>query len=156
MSFEKTVEAAKYHELPDHTKYRFAELEIGKAITPLTTLHLFASTPRQAAQNLLLQALVPAQAVPRKEHAFHEFLNAHSTIQPPKADVIQYLLVQGHSYSKIRELTSASYNTISKYKFGVPQLFPHYPYWDMEMLQKWNHIKKAINVFQENLAHCNN
>lgn len=152
MAFEKVFEN-KYHDLDQQTQYRFAELELGKAVQTLTTLYRHATTPRSASQNFLLGALVPKTTDTQKEEAFFHMLSSTYTINPPKAELIHYLIIHGHSYNKIRELTKTSFNTIAKMRFGIPIYYPSYPYWDQETLMKWERIKSTLNLFNEELAH---
>jgi hypothetical protein len=152
MAFEKVFQNT-YHELEQQTKYRFAELELGKSIHQLTTLYRHTTTPRAAAHNLLTAALVQTTMNNRNEEDFIHMLSSTYTLNPPKVELIHYLIIHGHSYNKIRELTKASFNTIAKMRYGLPIYYPTFPNWDEDMLAKWDRIKTTLNLFDEELAH---
>lgn len=152
MAFEKVFEN-KYHDLDQQTQYRFAELELGKAIQTLTTLYRHHTSPRTNAHNLLLNALITPTMNNQKEDSFINMLSSTYTLNPPKVEMIHYLIIHGHSYNKIRELTKASFNTIAKMRYGLPIYYPSFQFWDDETLQKWERIKSTLNLFDEELAH---
>jgi hypothetical protein len=151
MAYEKAFQN-HYHELDANTQYRFAEIELGKALITLSYLYEHATTPRSAAIQHLLSALVP-KIQPQQEESFVQMLQSSYTIHPPKHELIHYLIIHGHSYKKVRDLTGCAFNTISKARMGLPQYYPHYAYWDQYALATWNKLKRTLNLFNEDLAH---
>jgi hypothetical protein len=153
MAFEKAFEN-NYHELPLQTKYRFAEIELSKGINTLTKFYKFEPNARQKASATLYNAIVPNHMkVPEFEDRFYTMLSATYFNQPNKNEIIHYLIIRGKSYTKIRNLTSASFNTISKMRYGLPSYFPIFTLWNEEMLHNWNDIKANLNLFGEDLVH---
>lgn len=153
MAFEKAFEN-KYSDLDEQTKYRFAEIEIGKALATLTRLHRHTFSPRQKALNTILDLLIPKNRVNSEfEQLFVDAISSNYTVNPPKKEVIHYLMLKGHSYNKIREITRASFNTIAQRKIDFPRYYPAFSQWDSEMLQVWDGIKDAINLFDDELTH---
>jgi hypothetical protein len=153
MPFEKIIVNA-YHELNNPTKYRFAEIEIGKALSILTDLYRTKYQPRAAAVKTMYELLIPQRYQGAEmETQFIEAFRNQRTFNPPKAEVIHYLLVRGHSYTKIRNLTSASFNTIAAMRFGLPEYYPSFPNWTPDILLQWESVKKGFNLFNEELAH---
>jgi hypothetical protein len=153
MVFEKSFENS-YHDLPQSTKYRFAEIELSKALNTLTRFYKNEFNPREKASITLYSSITPKDLqTPEFEDRFFRTLSSTYFNQPNKIEIINYLLVKGHSYTKIRSLTSASFNTISKMRFGVPTHHPIFNLWDQEMLDNWNSIKENLNIWSESLAH---
>jgi hypothetical protein len=156
MAFEKAFQN-NYHDLDQNTKYRFAEIEIGKATITLSLLHKYHYFPIQKAHNIILDALAP-----KEEHSdiwkrdFQNALNSTSFTSPPKTELIHYLILKGHTYKRIRDVTSASFNTISGLRYGLPTYYPRFNRWDEDTLNKWNDIKATLNLFNEELAHTKN
>lgn len=153
MVFEKSFENS-YHELPQSTKYRFAEIELSKALNTLTRFYRNEYNPREKASLTLYSSIIPKQLQePEYEDRFFKMLGSTYFNQPNKTELINYLIIKGHSYAKIRNLTSASFNTISKMRFGVPTYYPLFNGWNEEVLHNWNSIKEHLNLFNEELAH---
>jgi hypothetical protein len=153
MPFEKTFENS-YEELSQNTLYRFAELEISLAIPQLMNLYRNYNSPRQSAIATIFRSIIPNNMkYTELEEEFSSLLNSPYFNKPPKDQLIHYLLFKGHSYNKIRNLTSASFNTISKLKFGLPVYYPSFQRWNPEILHNWNEIKSTLNLFNEELAH---
>jgi uncharacterized protein YerC len=153
MAFEKAFEN-KYSELDAQTKYRFAEIEIGKALKTLTRLHRTQFTPRQSALTLLINLLVPSDKRNTDyEQRFVDAITSTYTVEPPKNERIHYLMMKGHTYTKIRELTKASFNTIASKKIAFPYYYPVFSQWNEEMLQNWNGIKDTLNIWDDELTH---
>jgi hypothetical protein len=154
MVFEKAFENS-YHDLPIQTKYRFAEIEISKGINTLTRFYKYEPNARQKAAYTIYNAIVPnIRKIEEFESRFFDVLSSTYFNQPNKNELIHYLIIRGHSYTKIRNLTSASFNTISKMRYGLPTYFPVFNMWNEEMLHNWNDIKTNLNLFNEDLAHC--
>jgi hypothetical protein len=153
MVFQKSFENA-YHELDLNTQYRFAEIELSFAIKTLTVFHKMFPMPRQTSVNLLYKAIAPKVIqIPGFENKFLDAMNSTYVNNPPKPELIQYLIIRGHSYQKIREITQASFNTISKHRYGLPQYYPAFAHWSEEMMSNWNDIKYTLNLFNEETAH---
>jgi hypothetical protein len=154
MAFEKSFEN-NYNELSLQTKYRFAEIEISRGMNTLTRFYRFEPNARQKAAATIYNAIVPnLMKTEEFEDRFYNMLSTTYFNQPNKNELIHYLIMKGHSYTKIRNLTSASFNTISKMRYGVPTYFPIFNLWSDEMLNNWNDIKGNLNLFNEDLAHC--
>ena len=153
MAFEKAFEN-NYNDLEEQTKYRFAEIEMKKALTALVALYKPRYTPRMSALSTLYDYLTPTPLkVPEYEAEFMEAFSSSYFNQPRKDEVIHYLIAKGHSYTKIRNLTSAAFNTISKLKHDNPIYYPVFKHWTPEMLHAWNDLKQHFNLFNEDLAH---
>jgi hypothetical protein len=148
MVFEKTFENS-YHELSQETKYRFAEIEMYYAIDPLMEIFRQHPQPRDRAVSTIFQTCAPRNLQIDEVEVILFRALSH---KPPKNEVIQYLLLKGHSYTKIRNITNASPNSIASLRFGLPTHFPRFNRWDEEMLHKWNNMKKAINIFNDELT----
>jgi hypothetical protein len=156
MAFEKTFENS-FAELPQSTVYRFAELEMALAIPQLMKIYRGYNSPRQSAISTLFRSIIPNNMKYNEmEEEFSNLLNSHYFNNPPKEQLIHYLLFKGHSYTKIRNLTSASFNTISKLRFGLPTYQPVFTRWNPEILHNWNEIRSTLNLFNEELAHTKN
>lgn len=153
MAFEKAFEN-KYSELDIPTQYRFAEIEIGKAVMTLSRLYRTQYAPRQSAINIITDLLVPKE---KKNTAFEQLfvdsISSTYTVNPPKNEIIHYLMMKGHTYNKIRGITSASFNTIAMKKIAFPYYYPSFSQWNEEMLQNWNGIKDTINIWHDELTH---
>ena len=153
MAFEKAFEN-NYHDLPLHTKYRFAEIEIGLAINQLTPLMYGALSPRERSIAVIFDAIVPkAMDYDEEYNRFQQSMNTTYVNAPPTNERIHYLIAHGQSYKKIRDLTSASFNTIAKERYQTPEFQPIYPRWTEEMLLRWNKLSPIINLWNEELAH---
>jgi hypothetical protein len=149
MPFEKTFENS-YHELSQATKYRFAEVEMYYAVQALTDLFRQEFSPRHSAIKTIFNIVIPKQLnIEEIEQHFFQLL----ATQPQKKEIIHYLLLKGHSYAKIRSVTSASPNLIAQMRYGLPIYYPRFNRWDEEMMQKWDTAKRHINLFNENLVH---
>ena len=154
MPFEKGFKN-EYHELEQSTKYRFAEIEISYAIKALYDLYRFTTSPRMTASTVIFRSIMPQnRQIPELEDEFYNTLQSTMFNVPTKPELVKYFIMRGHSYTKIRDLTNSSYNTIAKYRYGLPYYNPLFRNWDPEMLTNWNNIKSAINIFNESLAHC--
>ncbi len=153
MAFEKAFDN-KYHELQQDTKYRFAEIEIARGINTLTKFFIYEPNARQKASASIYNAIAPnSQKLPEFEDRFYSMLSSTYFNQPNKNELIHYLIMKGHSYQKIRDLTNASFNTISKMRYGMPTYFPIFTMWSEDMLNNWNSIKGNLNLFNEPLSH---
>jgi hypothetical protein len=153
MAFEKAFHNS-YNELPIPTQYRFAEIEIKRALSALVTLYKPRYTPRMSALSTIYDYLTPDNLkTDEYETEFTEAFNSPYFNQPNKHEVIHYLIARGHSYTKIRNLTSAAFNTISKMKYDHPIYYPVFKHWTPDMLNRWNELKKHFNLFDEDLAH---
>lgn len=153
MAFEKGFHNP-YSELHEQTKYRFAEIELKRALTAITALYKPRYTPKMSALSTIYDYLVPNNLkTPEYETEFTEAFNSPYFNQPNKNEVIHYLIARGHSYNKIRSLTSAAFNTISKMKYDQPIYYPVFKQWTPDMLHKWNELKTHFNLFNEDLAH---
>lgn len=153
MAFEKAFDNT-YHQLPLQTKYRFAELELAKAMNTLTRFFRYEPSARQKASGILFDAITPnSMRIPEFEDNFFNMLSSTYFNQPNKNELIHYLIAKGHSYTKIRNLTSVSFNTIAKMRYNEPYYFPIFTMWSEEMLNNWNEVKESLNLFNEELAH---
>lgn len=155
MPFEKGFKN-EYHELEQSTKYRFAEIEISYALKVLYPLYRYTTSPRMSASTVIFRSIAPPSVqIPEMEDEFYNVLQSTPFNVPQKTELIKYFIMKGHSYNKIRDITHASYNTIAKYRYGLPYYQPIFRLWNDEMLNNWNDIKRAINIFNEDLAHAN-
>jgi hypothetical protein len=153
MAFEKAFDN-KYHELPTHTKYRFAELEIARAINLLTRLYRNNYLPRDSATRVIFDELAPKHMhTPEVESKFYEAFSPQFAAAHTKKELIQYLIVHGQSYTKIRNIAGVSFNRIANLRYGLPEYYPVFDRWEPEMLQKWNEMKHMFNLFDEELVH---
>lgn len=144
MAFKKTF-VNTYHEMDQETKYRFAEMEINRALKLLTPI--YGSV--RALNQIIAFVNVPVQ----KEFDFREATQTHTFRFPIKKDEIHYLITYGQSYTKIRDITGASFNTIADLRFGFPRLYPIFKDWTPEMLHHWEVVKTTLNLFNERLIH---
>lgn len=143
-----------YSELPQETKYRFAEIEMKHTLNILTTLYRPRYTPRMSAINTLYDYLTPEHLkTPEYEQHFLEALSSQYFNSPSKFELLHYLMARNHSYTKIRNLTGSAFNTISKIKYDNPFYYPVFRHWTPEMLNHWNDLKQHFNLFNEELAH---
>lgn len=153
MVFEKSFEN-NYNDLSQPTKYRFAELEIAKAIPTLSNLFSYQYQPKLYTINYLYLAVVPPhQQVEQEQADFEALLYSTNFNKPLKKELIHYLIASGHTYTSIRKLTKASFNTIADMRFGIPVYHPLFRYWTPESLDRWNQLKRSLNIFDEPLAH---
>jgi hypothetical protein len=153
MAFKREYEK-NYNELPENTQYRFAEIELKHSLSAILTLYKPRYTPRMSALTTLYDYLTPDNLkTPEYEKDFVEAFNSSYFNQPNKFELLHYLMARNHSYTKIRNLTSASFNTISKLKYDQPIYYPIFRHWTPDMLARWNELKKHFNLFNEELAH---
>jgi hypothetical protein len=147
--FEKVV-LNGYDQLPQETKYRFAEIELSYARKALNTLYQFESNPHYHADLLLYNILVPSEMQNKDiEELFDRLLMSNIFRNPLKQEKINYFRYKDASYQKIRDITGVAFNTISKMRFGNPTHYPVFPKWNKEMLMRWELTKPSINVFNE-------
>lgn len=153
MAFEKAFENT-YDELTQETKYRFAELELGKAVQLFTIIYHNALAPREKAISTIYDAIIPKQLDnDENKHYFHQSMNTTAINKPPKIELIHYFIMSGQSYQTIRNLTGCSFNTISKARYGTPHYYPTFNRWTPEMLLNWNRVKPTLNLWNEGLVH---
>lgn len=153
MAFEKAF-TNQYHDLALSTKYRFAEIEINQAVKILTQFFRQEHSPRQKANDIIYNAL--AQNPNRDDEyydVFQKTLLSTYFNNPPKSELVHYLIMKGHSYNKIRNLTGVAFNTIANMRYGLPSYQPIFTYWNEEALNNWNAVKHTLNLFSEELAH---
>jgi hypothetical protein len=153
MAFERAFQNS-YQELPETTKYRFAEIELKHGLNVITTLYKPRYTPRMSAISTLYDYLTPNELKnPEYERDFIEAFSSPYFNQPNKHELLHYLMARNHSYTKIRNLTSASFNTIAKMKYDQPNYYPVFKQWTPDMLARWDELKQHLNLFNEELAH---
>jgi hypothetical protein len=153
MTFKKPFENS-YSDLSEQTQYRFAEIELKRALSALITIYKPRYTPRMSAISTFYDYLTPNELkTPDYEKEFIDAFSSPYFNQPNKHEVIHYLIARNHSYTKIRNLTSAAFNTISKMKYDQPIYYPVFKQWTPDMLARWNELKKHFNLFDEELAH---
>lgn len=152
MPYEQYAEFI-YHELPTTTKYRFAEVEMSEALKSLRALFKYDTSRTNKAEIMLYNMLVPnMRKYEINEPRFLEAMNNPFFRKPRPDEMINYLLYRQQAYRKIREITSSSFNTISKYRFKqLPFYLPLFPDWDETLLDTWNDIKTQLNLFNETL-----
>lgn len=154
MPFEK-VFVNEYHELDINTKYRFAEIEINQAINTLTQFFKHREDPRLYASSMIYKAITPPSMrdIAELDDEFYRVVSSVQFHRPHKEEQIRYLIMKGHSYAKIRELTKCSFNTISKLRIGFPRYYPVFNRWTEGMLNNWDEVKPVLNIFNEKLIH---
>jgi hypothetical protein len=153
MAFEKAF-TKNYNELTDETRYRFAEIEIARTINQLRNAYQDSLQPTEMAVSFLYRAIIPkAIAYEETEEMFYRAMLASTTRQPSKKELIHYMIAHGQSYNKTRDLLGVSFNTISNAKYDTPIYFPTFMRWNPEMLYRWNTLKQAFNVWNEDLVH---
>lgn len=153
MAYEKAFQNS-YHDLDENTKYRFAELELQQSLKHLTRFNHYTDSPRTSAIAQLYKAITPYhQQSDEHESRFFQALSSTYFNNPPKTEVIKYLIIYAQSYNKIRSITSASPNTIAKERYGIPYFHPAFDMWNPEMLQSWNNLKNIFNVWGEKQVH---
>jgi hypothetical protein len=152
MGFKKDEPVNEYHELELHTQYRFAEIEMSFAIRSLATLFRNRGSARHHATSTIYEAIAPNYSRASEfQDRFIETTLLQTFVRPHKKEIIHYLIMRNHSYGVIRQLTSASPNTISHMKIGLPEYYPLFDRWTPEMLDSWNTIKNTINAFNQPL-----
>lgn len=153
--YKNTVEL-NYSDLPQHTKYRFAELEMYYAVQCLeqifrNDLDSRAKATQTIFKGLFLDHFNLSQEI---EQNFFEALTSNYFNQPRKEETILYLRYKNISYTKIVKAAKTSPNTIAKVRFqGEPNLFPIFQHWNETFLAQWNIYKRAFNLFEEELIH---
>jgi hypothetical protein len=156
MPFEQYSEF-NYNDLPQHTKYRFMEIEINEALKCLSLFYKNELNQYRKASDTIFNTLFPMTM--RHDNITDEYFKATESTyfrRPNKNELIFYFLYKGQSYAKIRKFTGASPNTISKYRFQQPpNYYPIYQRWELDQLHAWNDIKKLLNLFNEELVHMN-
>lgn len=154
MAFEQQAEF-DYDALPLPTKYRFAEMEIERALHVTTHgLYQFDPDRNQKGFTFVFNLLFPLLERNKNEEAFQEVIRTHTFKRPHKAELINYFLYHNLSYGQIRTLCGVSPNTISKYRFQLrPHYIPVFDAWTPDMLARWESIKHALNLWDEELAH---
>lgn len=139
-------------ELP--TKYRFAEIEISRAIPYLAKLEekrSYSQYSRVASR--IYRRIQLLNLSEQREAEFIEATQTPNFRQPSKKEIGIYLRYKNLSYKGIREITSMSPNTIAKLQFEAPFFTPVYQMWDQDMLAEWNDIKGGLNIWNEKLHH---
>jgi hemerythrin superfamily protein len=140
-----------YGELPQETKYRFAEIEIGQAIYCLTPFTVKPNAKVHTLEEIfkLIQSTYTEDDLEKWIETFMSVYTMHAT----KEEKGIYFRYRNISYKNIREVTGLSPNTIAKTRFSSVYHFPKYPKWDDYMLRKWDELKKNLNLWGQNLYH---
>jgi hypothetical protein len=137
--------------LTKETIYRFAEIELAKAIQQLSRLFLDIDAKERAIQ-LIFSYLKPDATYDEKQEFFNACIK-YNFFNPERKELIYYFRFNNVSYGKINKLTGISPNTISKYKYDHPSLVPSWDGWDVFMLSRWDLIKDLFNIWEENVLH---
>jgi len=142
-----------YEDLPEQTKYRFAELEIGRAIHSIAQFIPLPNPQIIASQYIFRQ--IQSTFTAEDEDNWLEVFSSWRLVKGEKEELATYFRYRNISYTNTRKAIGLSPNTISKYRFINPYYYTKYPKWDSFMLFKWNSIKSAINIWNQELYHKN-
>ena len=153
--FEQLAEF-NYHELPLETKYRFAEIELNQFRKLLIQTIYQNEIEKQAkAMQTIFQTLFSySERSTQTEDQLYEAFSSYQFRESPPFEKIPYFLYHHQTYNMIRKLTGASPNTIAKYRFQpLPFFTPVFKGWSADALARWNAVKHAYNLWNEDLAH---
>lgn len=153
--FEQLAEF-NYYELPLETKYRFAEIEINQfKKLLLSTIYQYELNKQEKAFQMIYQSLfLYSERTTEKEDQLAEAMNTYNFREPLPFEKIPYFLYHHQTYGTIRKITGASPNTIAKYRFQpLPFFTPSFKGWNEESLVRWNSVKQAYNLWNQDLAH---
>jgi hypothetical protein len=142
--------------LPLSTRFRFAEIEINKAISQLTKLftHDESTTALQKARNTIMDILFTPMEKYTHEARFLDVTLTMYFRNPISYENINYMLYHHQSYKTIQKLIKVSPNTIAGHRFQpIPNYPPIFDDWTENMLRRWNHAKQALNIWNESLVH---
>jgi hypothetical protein len=143
-----------YSDLEPNTRYRFAEIEIAKAIPILVQFEdrrLYVNSENVAAR--IFRRIQQSNWLPEYEKAFVEATKTYTFRTPRKEELGIMLRYRNVSYKNIRLATHMSPNTISNLYLASPFFNPVYTKWDQYMLAQWDDIKKGLNLWNESLNH---
>lgn len=143
----------EYAGLPLHTKYRFAELEISKAIMIIADFLPNKMNVSANASQLIYRTIQTDNYLPEHENEWTEETATHNFRLPSKEEQVIYFRYRNISYKNIREVTRLSPNTIAKARYMSVNHFPKFRRWDENMLHTWNNIKGGLNLYGQNLYH---
>jgi hypothetical protein len=146
------VDEKHIQDLPLETQYRFAEIEVRFAMEQVKRFYREASDNRQSALHLILMSIHPT-ATERDQTVWEELTRVHLFAHPLKDELVHYFRFHKVPYAKITQMTGVSPNTISKRRYDYPNYYPVFRYWTEPMLKRWNTLKQAINVFNQDLYH---
>lgn len=138
-----------YNDLPDTTRYRFAELEIGRAVRNLAP---FIPIPNQTivSAQYILKTICPDHTLEDEDNWLEVFSSFHMT-KGTKEELATYFRYKNISYTNIRKLTGLSPNTIARYRFVNPYYYTKYPKWDNYLLFRWDSLKQHLNIWNQEL-----
>lgn len=141
--------------LPIETRYRFAELEINQGLKVMQQVYKTFIDSYQLSNNFIYELLFYYSERTTQSHSdWNEAIRTHLFKSPTKHELINYFLYNQQSYANIRALMGASPNTIAKQRFQpAPFYLPVFKHWNTTMLDRWDHAKQHLNLWQESLAH---
>lgn len=132
--------------LPDYTQFRFAELEILKAIPVFKRIF----SDQEEAIKRILTTIHPNYTPEQLENFIKATANRRFE-NPLKQEIISYLRLNGVPYAFIYQLTGASPTTIAKYTVTVPRYFPEFKHWDEPALVRWNLFRADLKLWTKDL-----
>ena len=153
--FEQLAEF-NYSELSIETKYRFAEIELNQFRKLLfNTIYQFDANKQENTFRTIFQALFAYDdRTVEHENQLAEAFSSYRFRDPAPFEKIPYFLYNQQTYGTIRKVIGSSPNTIAKYRFRpLPFFMPVFKGWNEESLARWNAVKHAYNLWNEDLAH---
>jgi hypothetical protein len=148
------VQPLNYSDLEPNTRYRFAEIEIAKAIPILVQFEdrkQYVNSANVAAR--IFRRIQQSNWIPEYEEEFVAATQTYSFRTPRKEEIGIMFRYRNISYKNIRIATHMSPNTISNLHMASPFFYPVYSRWDEYMLAQWDDIKRGLNLWNETLNH---